>query len=67
MLKIEHIKIGDEVLFHSTKFQSNNDLYWVVVNIYDEVIIVENPLNKSEKHSIRIEEIKYHTPKPKKL
>lgn len=30
---ISDIKIGDEVIFHSTQFQSNYDEFWTVTGI----------------------------------
>lgn len=41
MYKIEDINIGDEVIFYSTKLQSNHDLYWKVRGKMGDQIMIE--------------------------
>lgn len=67
---MDDIIIGDKVYFDSTKLQNNHDLYWEVIHKYEEQQELVVRLNEmgftDERWTIKISEVKYIEPRPKK-
>mgnify|MGYP000173907289 CR=1 FL=1 len=67
MYKIEDIEIGDEVVFYSTKLQSNYDEYWTVRGKNKNQIMIELLKNGIEAYwTIDLNEVKGHIPLSKR-
>lgn len=60
---IDDINIGDEVIFHSTKIQSNHDEYWTVIGKNKSQIMIElKKFGFDENWTIDINEVVGHIP-----
>lgn len=61
--KIEDINIGDEVIFDSTRSQSNKDLYWTVIRKSGTRLVIElKEMGFDENWTIEINEVRGHIP-----
>lgn len=62
--KFEDINIGDEVYFNSTPSQYNHDLYWKVINKYENekqlVVQLDEMGHKDLRCIVDISEIRQH-------
>ena len=63
MYNIDDINIGDEVIFYSTKLQSNHDLYWKVRGKQGDLIMIElTECRFDEYWTISIKDVVGHLP-----
>lgn len=61
---IDDINVGDEVIFYSTKFQSNYDEYWTVIGKDRNQVMIElKKFGFDENWTIDIKEIVGRIPK----
>lgn len=64
---INDINIGDEVIFESTKLQSNHDEYWKVIGKSNNHLMIElKKFGFDENWTIDISEVLYVLPLGKK-
>jgi hypothetical protein len=61
--KMNDVLVGDEVIFDSSRIQSNHDLYWKVIGTRnDEVMIQIKEMGFDENWTLKIEEVKHILP-----